>query len=780
MRYSLLLFALSIFISSHAQRHTITGSIKDAGTGEDLIGASIFNITSQQGTTANNYGFFSITQQRDSVHLRISYVGYQTQAIKFFLERDTTIRIELQNGTELKAVEILGTAEDQIQESTQMSSIDVPIDQIKKMPALLGEVDVLKVLQLLPGVQSGTEGSSGLYVRGGGPDQNLILLDGVPVYNASHLFGFFSVFNADAINHVELIKGGFPARYGGRLSSVIDINMKEGNTKKLKGEGAIGLVASRLTVEGPLSKKTSFIISGRRTYIDLLARPIIKKSTGGEVVTGYFFYDLNAKINHTINERNKIYLSTYSGDDKFYVRNNSTYSYDDQSGSDKTEGGLKWGNLTTAFRWNRILNKKLFGNATATYSRYRFGVLADSKTSHTDEADGTTEHMHFHTEYNSGIRDFALKFDFDYLPTPDHYIKFGAQAIEHQFTPGVLSYSDTSIPTITLGNKPVHAKEFFIYAEDDFRVNDKLKINGGLHTSGFLVKNKFYSSFQPRVAARYLITPDLSWKASYAEMTQYIHLLSNVGIGLPTDLWVPSTPSVLPERSYQSATGAAYNLNNKYEISLEAYYKKMRNLIEYKEGASYLQIDQDWETKVERGEGQSYGTELFLQKKTGKLSGWVGYTLSWTNRKFANINGGKTYPYKYDRRHDVEIAMTYKWKPNRDFALTWVYGTGNAVTLPQSTYALDEDSQGLIYGGITYYGGRNSSRMRAYHRLDLSYTTTKKTKWGERSWVIGVYNAYSRRNPFYLDITYDEKGDKKFAQYSLFPIIPSISYRFTF
>ena len=346
----------------------------------------------------------------------------------------------------------------------------------------------------------------------------------------------------------------------------------------------------------------------------------------------------------------------------------------------------------------------------------------------------------------------------------------------------MLSLRSTEVPNTTLGATKTYAQEYFAYAEDDFMITGKLKINAGVHASGFAVNGKFYHSLQPRLSGRYLLSRDLSVKASYAQMAQYIHLLTNVGIGLPTDLWVPATATIGPEHSYITSTGLAYNLNNTYEITLEGYYKKMEGLIEYKEGANYLNVESDWQTKVETGSGESYGAEIFFQRKTGKLSGWTGYTLSWTNRTFPNINFGKTFPYRYDRRHDIEITAAYDWRENRKFALTWVYGTGAAVTLPQSSYAKHHDDRSF-YGyndGIQYYDGRNGYRMRAYHRLDLSYTTTKKKKWGERSWVIGVYNAYSRRNPFFLDIGNDEEGNKKFIQYSLFPFIPSISYHFTF
>lgn len=766
---------------AHAQKYTISGSVKDVASGESLIAASVYNVRSRQGTTANAYGFYSITLTKDSVELRTSYVGYEQQMVRFFLSKDTTINFSLKGGSMLKEVTISGTAEDQIQETTRMGTIDVPLEQIKAMPALLGEVDVLKVLQLLPGVQSGAEGTSGLYVRGGGPDQNLILLDGVPVYNASHLFGFVSVFNADAINHVELVKGGFPARYGGRLSSVIDIRMKEGNSKKLQGEGSVGLVGSRLTLEGPIAKdKTSFIVSGRRTYIDLLATPLLKIATKGEETGGYHFHDLNAKINHRFNERNRLFFSVYTGDDKAYARSRYRDSYGLETTESKSDFKLQWGNITTALRWNAIVNPKFFSNVTATYSRYRFGVHIDESESVTTQ--GSKETDYFHTAYISEIRDFALKADFDFIPDPDHYIRFGAQATNHLFTPGVLTLHSTEVPDTTMGATKTYAQEYFAYAEDDFMVSRKLKINTGFHVSGFYVNNKFYYSLQPRISGRYLLSRNLSVKASYAQMAQYIHLLTNVGIGLPTDLWVPATETIGPEHAYITSTGFAYDLRNTCEISLEGYYKKMHGLIEYEEGANYLNVESSWETKVESGKGESYGAEVFVQKKKGKMTGWIGYTLSWTNRTFPNINFGKTFPYRYDRRHDIEIAAAYDWKENRQFALTWVYGTGAAVTLPQSSYAKYRSDPGF-YGyndGIQYYEGRNAYRMRAYHRLDLSYTTTKKKKWGTRSWVIGVYNAYSRRNPFFLDIGYDDERNKTFIQYSLFPLIPSIAYRFTF
>jgi outer membrane receptor for ferrienterochelin and colicin len=762
-----------------AQKFTISGTITDGMSGENLIGASAFDPNRSTGTTSNTYGFYSLTLPRDSVQLTVSYVGYQTVTVRFFLSRDTTINFPLTQSATLQEIVIDAKAEEQIQNTTRMGTIDVPVEQIKAMPALLGETDVLKVLQLLPGVQSGTEGSSGLYVRGGGPDQNLILLDGVPVYNASHLFGFFSVFNADAINHVELIKGGFPARYGGRLSSVIDISMKEGNQKKIQGEGSIGLIASKLTVEGPLVKdKTSFLISGRRTYIDLLTRPLIQAVSDGDEIAGYYFYDLNAKINHKFDNKNRLYLSTYMGDDKAYARYKSDYYRDNTHVSYNDEFGLNWGNITSALRWNRIISNKLFANLTATYSRYRFKVFGESREK-IEDVDKTTVTYH-DNQYISGIRDYAIKLDFDFLPAPNHFIRFGGLVTEHLFTPGVFSYKSNQEADTTFGSRKIHATEFFAYVEDDMQLSSRMKVNVGIHASAFRVGDQVYYSAQPRVAARYLLNQAVSLKASYAQMTQYIHLLTNAGLGLPTDLWVPSTPDVKPENSFQYSAGIAYSVNPHYELSIEAYYKKMRGLIEYKEGASYLDLEQDWQTKIESGEGESYGTELFLQKKRGKFNGWAGYTLSWANRTFPNINFGRTFPYKYDRRHDVELALAYAINDKKDIAFTWVYGTGTSITLPNDIYRGSFNGYSSPSGEIMYYEGRNNYRMRSYHRMDLSYTIKKETKWGERAWTFSIYNVYSRRNPFFMDVGYDKQGNKKFIQYTLFPIIPSASVHFKF
>lgn len=770
-----LLLILPVF--SFAQKHTINGFIKDSESGESLISATIFNVNSKSGATTNTHGFYSLTQNQDSVLLVYSYVGYQPQSLRFLLKRDTTISITLVPVL-LNEVIVEGTRTEPIHEITQMSSVSIPVDQIKALPALMGEVDVLKILQLMPGVQSGNEGSSGLYVRGGGPDQNLILLDGVPVYNVSHLFGFFSVFNADALNHVELIKGGFPARYGGRLSSVIDINMREGNMKEVKGEGSIGLIAAKATVEGPIQKdKTSFLISARRTYIDILARPLIKKASEG-ATAGYYFYDLNLKLNHIVNPKNRVYASLYMGDDKAYSRFEDYYINNNERTDYEEEFGLKWGNIITALRWNRVFSPKLFANLTATYSRYRFDVFGDYKETTTTPTSVQTER--YKDQYISGIEDLAAKLDFDWSPAPNYQARFGINAINHTFSPGVFSFRNSEARDSVIGNPNILGNEFAVYLENNLSLGQKLKINAGVHASAFRVEKTNYSSFQPRIAASYHLNHSFTVKASYASMVQFIHLLTNAGLGLPTDLWVPATASIKPQQSNQLAAGVA-KTHKSFEFTVEGYYKTMNNLIEYKDGASYINLEQDWQDKVVTGgKGEAYGIEVLAQKKKGKVSGWIGYTLAWNNRQFTELNNGRWFPYKYDRRHDISIALTHTWNKRMDFSMAWVFGTGNAITLPTLQYRSANPFVPYYSNDIRYYESRNNHRMKNYHRLDLSFSFWKDKKWGQRKWTLGVYNAYSRLNPFFVDLSYDRNGNRKFIQYSLFPIIPSFTYSFKF
>jgi outer membrane receptor for ferrienterochelin and colicin len=785
------LYAQSAGQHPPAKRYTISGYMRDSLSTENLIGATLYNRSNTLGTSSNQYGFYSLTLPEGWVDLVYSYVGYATQVRSFMLNRDMVIDVDMVGSLALEEVVVTAAGSDRIQDRTQMSALNVPVAQIKAAPALLGEVDVLKVLQLMPGIQSGGEGSSGLYVRGGGPDQNLILLDGVPVYNASHLFGFFSVFNADAINNIELLKGGFPARHGGRVSSVIDISMKEGNMQQFHGEGSIGIVASRLTLEGPILKdRTSFIVSARRTYIDLLARPFIAAASAEsnqEVVPGYYFYDLNAKINHRISANDRIYLSAYMGDDKFFVESEDK-DKDYYTTQSKTDMGLAWGNITAAFRWNHVFTNQLFGNTTLTYSRYRMNIYMKLWEKQPYE---NTE-QYFGMDYLSGIEDWSGRVAFDYLPSPNHYIRFGGSFTYHTFNPGSIGVTAESIP-IDFGGEKTRTQEYSLYAEDDLRLSDRLKVNAGLRWSAFGVRGELYHALQPRLAARYLLTDDLSAKAAYSRMAQYVHLLTNSNLGMPTDLWVPTTDMLRPQRSDQVAAGLAYNFRSEYELSLEGYYKTMDNVIEYKEGASVFDVHSQWEDKVLQGEGRSYGVELFAQKKTGSLTGWIGYTLSWSDRQFDALNHGKRFSYKYDRRHDVSVALMKKFGKRVEASATWVFGSGSCATVPVGVlHAVDPVyPDGQV--SVTEYSERNAYRMAPYHRLDLSVSLIKKKRLYERRCIFGVFNAYNRRNPYFVNVEKDtqyspippmgysgEQTRYRYRQVSLFPIIPSVSYQFKF
>lgn len=775
---ALTLVLLSISSLSFCQKFTISGYVQDSASGEKLFGANVYDTRSHLGVSTNEYGFFSLTLPQDSVSFVVSYIGYGAFSYNFYIDHDIQLNVMLNTCNMLGEVVISESKSSQMVNDVQMSVVRLPVEQLKTLPVFMGEADVMKTLQLMPGVQSGNEGTSGIYVRGGGPDQNLILLDGVPVYNANHLFGFFSVFNPDAISSISLIKGGFPAQYSGRLSSVIDIRLKEGNNKKFGGEFSIGTIAAKFMLEGPIWKdRTSFIVSGRRTYIDVLAAPIIaliNKTAGGneKMRAGYYFYDANLKINHKFSDKDRLFLSGYFGRDKAYIKNEEEYLYYDTLYNNTDDLGLYWGNITTSMRWNHVYNQKLFSNLTLIYSNYKFDTYMDYENFADNIA---TEKYNF--DYYSGINDYGAKMDFNYYPASKHELKLGVACTYHVFKPGVTALKQ-SINNVAFDNKTgaqnIYGTEINAYASDNITITGRLKADIGVNYSGFIVKKKYYQSVEPRLSARFLITENLSMKAAVTRMTQFVHLLTNSTIGLPTDLWLPATDTIQPQRCWQGALGFAYNLHNKWDFSVEGFYKDMKGLIEYKEGASFLTFSNDWESKIEMGRGWSYGVELLARKTTGKITGWIGYTLSWSWRKFDNLNFGEKFPYKYDRRHDIAIALIYNKNENFDFGMTWVFGTGNAVTLAHGRY------YGIYGNEVEEYGNRNSYRTPAYHRLDFNFNFKKQNKLGERIWSLGVYNAYCRQNPFYLYFGYNNSGNRCLKQVSLFPIMPSIKFSQTF
>lgn len=766
--------------SGRAQRFTISGYVREQGSRELLIGVNVYVPKLRTGTTTNAYGFYSITLPADSLEVIFSFVGYQAVSMNFNLNKNIDLDVFLSGSFTLGEVEIKGERVERISESVRMSTIDVPISDIKAIPALLGEKDVLKVLQLLPGVQRGIEGSSGFYVRGGGPDQNLIILDDATVYNASHLFGFFSLFNGDAIKSIELTKGGMPARYGGRLSSVLDINMKDGNKKKHSGEAGIGLISSRLTLEGPIVEdKASYLFSGRRTYVDVLARPFMPK----EGVAGYFFYDMNAKLNYDLDRKNKFYASGYFGRDKFYAR--------ERGSSSLSEAGLFWQNATSTLRWNHLINNRMFSNTSFVYSKYIFQIYMKSK--YLDDI--------FDLKYYSGIEDLSLKSDFSWHPSARHTVRFGVSATHHAFNPSALVIETKDLDEILLDVKTIRSVETGIYIEDEIKATDRLRLMPGIRLSGFFGKNMQHVKPEPRFSASYNLKDDLALKASYAKMNQYVHLLSNTGLGLPTDLWVPSVENVPPQESWQVAAGFAKDfLNQNFSLSVEAYYKEGYNLLGYSSGASFLMFDDptganafDWTRNVASGLGWFYGAEIMLQRKTGKLTGWIGYTLSKALGAFEEKN---IAPLRHDRPHDLSIVANYKLSKEFQFSAVWVYSSGNPIVIPsagaQSYYHTHGiDPMAMIYPDYDfpqYTTDFINVRAEAYHRLDVGMQFIRqKELFGrkiERVIDLSVYNAYNRKNPFFYFEDLKQMPDGSYqrilSKMTLFPIIPSLTFSYKF
>ena len=807
----LCLLLLTIVTQAFAQRYTVSGYISDKETGETLISATIFDSNSTKGATSNNFGHYSLTLPTGNVTLEYSYLGYKTVVQSFNMQSDTVLNIHLKQSNLLEEVTVVGNRRESWVKGSQMSKVDVSIEQIKNIPTLFGENDLIKALQLMPGVQSGTEGSAGLYVRGGGPDENLLLLDGVPLYNVNHMMGFFSVFNSDALKNVSFYKGSFPARFGGRLSSVVDVQMKDGDNKKIKGVASIGLISSKIQLEGPIvNEKTTFNVSLRRTYLDVLTQPFIKlmqnNNSGGISNAGYYFYDMNAKFTHKLSDKDKLYLSTYLGDDAIYMKSkdNSMFGDANYQSNEKAQLNWGWGNAIAALRWNRILNNKLFMNTTASFTRYRSALSnsydSESHYSMPDE-DPIKRSEESKLTYNSGISDWTVKNDFDFSPNVYHDIKFGTAYTYHTFTPDVTSLkvidseqTEQNIDTVS-GSPKVYAHEITAYIEDNISLGRMLKLNLGIHFSSFSVQNSNYFSLQPRAGLRLLLNDNLSLKAGYAAMSQNIHMLSNNNISMPTDLWVPATSKIKPMKAHQYAVGAFYTLKDIANFSVEGYYKTMDNLLEYKDGASFMGSSTNWEDKVSMGRGVAYGIELLAQRSFGKTTGWVGYTWSKSDRIFDQpgnvINKGRWFPAKYDRRHDFNITATHKFSEKIDVSASWIFSTGNTATLAFHEYAATSSPSYMrdyyFSGKYSYIESRNNFRYSNYHRLDLGINFHKKTKRGHlRTWNISIFNAYSQLNPFYTYVTetityynpetYERKFKNELIQSTLFPIIPSVSY----
>ena len=755
---------------------TVSGYIKDAESGESLIGATITVKDLNRGTAANQYGFYSVSLKPENYILEYRYIGYQTIQKTITLNKDITLNIELvPEKNKIEEVVVTADRPEANVKKAEMSISKLEMKTIKQVPALMGEVDVIKVIQMLPGVQSTAEGTSGFSVRGGGNDQNLILLDEATVYNASHLMGFFSVFNNDAVRDVKLYKGDIPANYGGRLSSVLDVRMKEGNNKKFTATGGIGLISSRLTLEGPIGNdKTSFLLAGRRTYADLFF-PLMSDS--GLRKSKLYFYDLNLKVNHQINDRNRLYLSAYTGRDLFGQKGTSDAGF---------------GNLTGTLRWNHLINNKLFSNLSAVVARYDYSLKMKQ---------GGSNYV-----WNSNMLDYTLKLDFNYFPNPQNEIKFGLSSTFHDFNPAD-AYIEGEGSRIGAPVPRNYALEHGLYISNEQKIGEKLTIKYGLRYTVFqnigtatiytyakgypnymvtdttyYAKGKIFHTYQglePRLGINYTFNEQSSVKASFSRTIQYMQLASNSAGGMPLDVWFPSSPNIKPQKANQYAIGYFRNFaNNTIETSVEGYYKQMYDVIDFKDNAQLL-MNPRMEGDIRSGTAKAYGIELYFKKNSGRLNGWISYTLSKVTRTIAEINYGNAYPTTYDKPHNINVIVNYEFSNRVILSGNWVYATGAPITFPVGSYVIDN-----TYG--KYYSARNGYRMRDYHRLDLSLTIKGKERPGKKwkgEWVFSMYNAYGRHNDWMINFVQDSKNAEKVTAerwYLPFVNFPGITYNFKF
>ncbi len=766
------------------KEYEVKGNLKDANSNEPLIGATIYIKETLVGTTSDDKGNYALKHKQGQYTIVVSYLGYELKETPVLIDRNLKMNIAMKSSAiKFREIVIEGDRSDENVTEPVMGVVKLDMKEINKIPSFMGEIDLLKSIQLLPGVQSAGDGNSGFYVRGGGPDQNLVLFDDAPVYNSSHLFGFFSIFNGNAVDNIELIKGGMPAQYGGRLSSVLDVTAKSGNKDSLKVQGGIGLISSRLTLEGPIIKdKTSFTISARRTYVDVVMRPFLNGSNFDG--TAYYFYDLNGKVHHTIDDKNEISLSGYFGRDVFTYKRNTEYN--------NVTMKTPWGNSTASLVWKHQFNDKLHLKTAAIFSDYHFNFQAFQER--------------YSFGLSSGIRDWNAKADLYWRAFPNHEIKTGGIITYHTFSPSNVEaiVDGEALNTGEVVNQ--YALESAFYISDQITFNEVWSAHLGLRYSQFTHLGPFsryekddrdvivdtvnyvtgekvasYSGFEPRATVKFSIDEQSSIKANYTFNYQYIHLASLSAQSLPTDIWVASSDLVEPQRATQYGLGYFKNFDrNRFETSVELYYKEMTGLVEYREGTQPANtVADNPDNNFTFGTGYSYGVELFAKKRYGDLSGWIGYTWSRTMRQFDDLSDGNEFPAKFDRTHDLSVVGMYTLNEKWEFGSTFVYATGNSITLPESRYIVE----GRI---VDHYGQRNGYRMRSYNRLDVSvtYHVPQKRKI-KSSWTLSVFNVYSRANPYFIyfdNLGSIQNGDLtvQAIEVSLFPIIPSITWNFEF
>lgn len=770
----LLLFALMAanLVGQDVNKYTISGHIKDFSTGEELINASLFVKELNEGTVSNLYGYYSITLEEGDYTVVYSYLGYESTVKQFSLNKDLRLDVEMKEADQvLNEITITAEEKDENIQSTQMSRVSIDVEAVKKMPALLGEVDIIKAIQLLPGVKSLGEGTSGFYVRGGNVDQNLVLLDEAPIYNASHMLGFFSSFNPDAIKDMQLYKGAISSRYGGRLSSVLDIRMKEGNSKKFGGSGGIGTIMSRLSLEAPLGENGSFILSGRRSYLDILAKLALPKEDNN---SQFYFFDLNAKGNYRLNDNDRLFVSGYFGRDVI--------------NADEEGVAVEWGNKTATARWNHIFSPKVFSNLTFYFSDYDYFLDSEEDISE--------------FRWDARLKEYSLKADVSFFLSPSYTLKTGLQAIQHNLEPGKIKVSENKevITDFTIqSNKSI---ENAVYVSNELTINKDLKVDFGirgssLHNVGpqthFNQNENFeqtdstnydsgiyhsYYNLEPRLGVKYNLGTNQSLKASYNRTTQYIQLASNGNASTPFDIWFTASPKVKPQLADQYALGYFRNFaKNAFEFSAEVYYKDFINAIDFKERAQLL-LNKNLEGDLRVGKGRAYGLELMLKKETGKWTGWIGYTYSKVEKQIDQINDGNWYNAKYDKPHDFSAVLSYEVSDRLLISSSFVYSSGSAVTFPTGRYT-------FLGSIVPIYSERNGERLPSYHRLDFSANLKAKKKlFGKISheWVFSVYNAYNRKNAYSINFKQDENNPNvSYAEKaSVFSIVPSITWNANF
>jgi hypothetical protein len=775
-RFKSLLFFLISFQSLYSQTFITSGYVEDINTGERIIGAYIIDAVSKNGVQTNNYGYYIIKNLKSNVSLQATYIGLKSEVVSFTLKHDTLINIKMKPVVELNEVVILSSAYSH-NVNTPLGLITIPIKRLTSVPAL-GETDLLKSIQTQPGIKGGVEGSAGIFVRGGSLGENLFMLDDVPMYNVSHLYGFLSVFNSSIIKDVKLMKGCFPARYGGRTSSVLDVRSRDGNNKSITGEVSLGFISSKFAVEGPLKNdRTTFLITGRRSYFELYSGTLKKLSLLDKDFPGYYFYDLNARITHKFSQKDKIYLSIYKGRDHILNKNEETIYGNSEIVTEKTNETSGWGNFVGSLRWNHTFGSSLFANTTMAYSMYDYFTTNKFNSVQKDTVLNKTITKSYNANYSSSIADFIIKTDFDYSISNDQKLLFGAGGTYHTFSPGENSYSindeelkETS--DTSYSNQIIHANDLYLYIEDEIRLSQKLKMNLGSRVTGFISGSKAYFNLEPRISENYSILPQLVFKSGYSRMVQYIHLLSTSGLTMPTDIWVPALNGLKPLKSDQINFGISYDLNETVLFSVEIYRKWLNNTTDFKNGASLLTDLSPWYEKTTQGVGNAKGVEISIEKQQGKFTGSINYTLSSSDRKYVDLNNGRTFPFRYQRLNDFNISVNYQISKKWDISAIWTYGTGYPVTIPVEQYSPE---LGLIPGLVYYYPSINNYKLPDYHRLDLGLHYKTAGRLGENSLSFDVFNAYNRKNVINM---YSYGPYFRYAY--LLPFIPSVTYTLKF